>query len=107
MKVLKIVFGFLVLGVIAVVGFSYWMFSSLNAPHTHDKSNQFIKIEKGTPPREIIANLAAEGILASELSTLIYVRTVGDSSKLQAGDYQFVSPVTPLQVLKISKKARL
>ena len=30
--------------------------------------------------------------------------TLGDGSKLQAGEYQFASPITPLQVLKVLEK---
>lgn len=104
MKFIKIIFILLALATIAISGFSYWLFSSLNSPGVHDKANQFIKIEKGSVPREIVAKLAAEGVLAGEMPTLIYLRTIGDASKLQAGDYQFASPITPLQVLKELEK---
>lgn len=107
MKVVKIVFGLLIVGIIAVAGFSYWMFSSLNAPHSHDKSTQFIKIERGMGPRDIVGKLTAEGVLTGELPTLVYLRTLGDPSKLQAGDYQFVSPITPLQILKELEKGEV
>ena len=78
----------------------FWIYSSLNKPHQHDKTNKYIVIPKGSTPNEIIGKLNAEGILSSELPTLIYLRTFGDSGKLQAGEYQFNSPITPLQVLK-------
>ena len=104
MKFVKIVFALLLVAVLAVAGFSYWLFSSVNASHEHDKANQFIKIEKGTTPKDIVAKLTAEGVLAGEVPTLIYLRAIGDASKLQAGDYQFPSPITPLQVLKILEK---
>jgi UPF0755 protein len=107
MKLVKIVFVLLVLAVIGIAGASYWISSSMNTPRTHDKSAQYIKIEKGTAPSGIIAKLAAEGVLASELPTLIYLRTLGDASKLQAGDYQFDSPITPLQVLKELEKGEV
>ncbi len=104
MKLVKLTFALLILVILGGAGLSYWLFDSLNAPHQHDKANQFIKIEKGTPPREIIAKLTTEGVLAGEMPTLIYLRTIGDTSKLQAGDYQFASPITPLQVLKELEK---
>ena len=107
MKFVKIIFVLLVLGVVAVAGFSYWMFDALNSPHSHDKATQFIRIEKGTAPREIIGKLTAEGVLAGEMPTLVYLRTLGDASKLQAGDYQFPSPITPLQVLKELEKGEV
>jgi len=100
MNLVRIVFAALGLGVLVLIAVSYWMYSSLNSPHEHDKANQFVVIEKGSTPREILTKLAGEGILAGVTPSLIYVRTFGNASKLQAGEYQFVSPITPLQVLK-------
>lgn len=104
MRFVKILFALIVVGILGVVGFSYWLFSSINAPFEHTRANQFIKIEKGTPPREIIGKLAAEGVLKNEFPTLIYLRLLGDASKLQAGDYQFASPISSIQVLKELEK---
>ncbi|CAN5277193.1 endolytic transglycosylase MltG [soil metagenome] len=100
MNITKILFVIFLLLLITVVGSSFWIYSSLNKPHQHDKTNKYIVIPKGSTPNEIIGKLNAEGIISSELPTLIYLRTFGDSSKLQAGEYQFNSPITPLQVLK-------
>jgi UPF0755 protein len=107
MKFVKIVFLVLVLLILAVVGCSYWLYSSLNSPHAHDKSNQFIVIEKGSTPGQIVARLESEGILSSSVPTQIYLRTFGDAGNLQAGEYQFTSPITPLQVLKELEKGEV
>lgn len=80
------------------------MYRSLNSPHEHTKAAEYIKIEKGSSPREIIAKLTADGILPGELPTLVYLKTLGDPGKLQAGEFQFPSPITPLQVLKTLEK---
>ena len=104
MSVVKIVFALSAVAVLGVVGFSSWLFSSINSSHEHAKANEYIKIEKGSTPREIIAKLAADGIISSETATLIYLRTFGDSSKLQAGEYQFPSPISTLNVLKQLEK---
>ncbi len=100
MKIVKIVFFLIVILIAGVAGGSYWLYSSLNSPHEHNKANQFIKIEKGSSPSEIIAKLNVEGILSNHLPMQFYLRFFGDASKLQAGEYQFASPITPLQVLK-------
>jgi UPF0755 protein len=55
-------------------------------------------------PNQIIEKLSAEGVLQSELPAQIYLRSFGDANKLQAGEYQFESPITPLQVLKELEK---
>ncbi len=104
MKFVKILFILFIISAAAVGGVSYWIYSAVNKPQAHDKANQFIVIPKGTSPTEIIDKLTAEGIIKSALPTLIYLRTFGDPGKLKAGDYQFNSPITPLQVLKELEK---
>ena len=106
MKIVKIIFALLLMAILAVCGVSYWVYGAINAPHEHAKANEYIKIEKGSTPREIIAKLAADGIISSETATLIYLRTFGDSSKLQAGEYQFPSPISTIQVLKQLEKGQ-
>lgn len=104
MKLVKIVFALLFVAILAVSGFSYWVYNSVNKPQDHAKAAEYIKIEKGTSPKEIINQLADAGIISSSTATMIYLRTMGDSSKLQAGEYQFPSPINTLQVLKILEK---
>ncbi len=104
MKFTKILFVLFIVAILAVGGVSFWLYSSLTKPHTHEKTNQVIQIPKGSTPNEIIDKLNAEGILATQFPTLIYLRTFGDASRLQAGEYQFASPITPLQVLQELEK---
>lgn len=104
MKLVKILAPVFLLILIVIGGSIYWLYSSLNTPNTHDKSNQFIVIEKGSSPSQILSQLSSEGILTAETATKIYLRTLGDAGKLQAGEYQFSSPITPLQLLKELEK---
>lgn len=104
MKLFKIGAALAVLVVLAVGGLSLWIFRGVYGAHAHDKAAAYVKIEKGSTPREILSKLTAEGIISSETPTLIYLKLFGDGAKLQAGEYQFPSPVTPLQVLKILEK---
>lgn len=104
MKFIKIIVVLVVLILLAVAGVSFWVFRSVNAAITHSKAAEYIKIEKGSTPREIVATLAAEGIISSDTATNIYLRTVGDAGKLQAGEYQFPSPISTIQVLKQLEK---
>ncbi|MCY7348936.1 MAG: endolytic transglycosylase MltG [Pyrinomonadaceae bacterium] len=104
MKFVKILFVIFLLLAVAVGGVSFWIYKSLNTPAQHSKANQFIQIPKGTTTNEIVNKLAAEGILKSELPLQIYLRSFGDASKIQAGEFQFPSPITPLQILKELEK---
>jgi UPF0755 protein len=104
MRVLKIAAIVIVAAIIAIGGFVYSVYHSLNTPHNHDKADQYIKIERGTSPTQIISLLNSEGVLQNEWPTIIYLRLFGKASALQAGEYQFESPITPMQVLKELEK---
>jgi len=104
MKLVKTLFALMALVVITTAGVSYWVFSALNAAHAHDKSSRYIRIEKGSSPKDVITQLKTEGVLAGSLPILIYLRIFGNPAKIQAGDYQFASPITPLQVIKELEK---
>ena len=104
MRFVKILFALFIVCLLAVGGISFWLYKSLTTPHQHDKSKTYIPIAKGLTPNQIIEKLAAENILASETPTEIYLRTFGDAKNIKAGEYQFDSPITPLQVLKELEK---
>src|SRR5512140_3755943 len=105
-RLVAAVFVVLVLAVVTAAGVSYWVFSTVNGPHEHAHATGYIKIEKGSTPNQIIAQLADAGILPSYSATMIYLRTFGDGSKLQAGEYEFASPITTMQVLKQLEKGQ-
>lgn len=104
MKVIKILFVLILLVIIGISAASYWLYSTMTTAHQHDKAAQYIVIEKGSTPNQIISKLASEGILANATATQFYLRFLGDASALKAGEYQFASPITPLQVLKDLEK---
>ncbi len=104
MSIFKLLLAAVVLLLISIGGLSFWIFRSVNAAVTHDKAGQYIKIEKGTSPRETIAKLASEGIISSDFAANIYLRTMGDASKWQAGEFQFRSPISTVEVFKELEK---
>jgi len=104
MKVLKFLS---VLVILAIIGFSYWVYKSLNTPHAHQKNNQFIQIPHGSSPGQIIVKLTSEGILSAQTPLKVYLKITGTGNEMQAGEYQFESPITPLEVLGELKNGRL
>ena len=104
MKILWIVLGICLLLLLAAGGFAYWLQTSLTTPQAHDKSETYVTVEKGATPSQILAKLAADGILDSPTATLLYLRTLGNPAGLKAGEYRFPSPITPLQVLALLEK---
>lgn len=90
----------LVFAALAVLGGSWWWVrSAMDTPHEHGRANEYISIEKGTAPAAVIGKLVSEGVIANGTPVMLYLRTLGDASKIKAGDYKFPSPITPLQVL--------
>jgi UPF0755 protein len=104
MKVLKILSALVVL---AITGFSFWIYRSLHAPHAHQKNNQYIQIKRGSSPGQILDKLASEGILSSQIPLKLYMKMTGAGSNMQAGDYQFNSPITPMEVLEELSSGKL
>lgn len=106
MRFIKPLLVLAVLSALLVGGVIYWLYSSLHRPVEHDMSGTFITIEKGSTPNQIIDQLAAAGIIRNPFATQIYLRAFGDASKLQAGEYRFDSPITPLEVLEELEEGR-
>lgn len=100
MKFWKIVLAAVAVILFGAGAFSYWIYSTLRAPVGHAKANEIIVIEKGTPPAQVISRLASEGVLPGTFAVRFYLRTFGNAEKIQAGEYQFRSPISPLEVLK-------
>ena len=94
-----IVLGSLTAAAAAVGGTALWVKRAMNLPHEHGKANDYITIEKGTAPAAVIGRLVSEGVIENGTPVMLYLRTVGDASKIKAGDYRFKSPITPLEVL--------
>lgn len=105
-RILTSLFLFVVVAVVAVCCVSYLAYSAVTSPHQHDKANVYIKIEKGATPPEIISKLVSDGIIANESAANLYLRLFADGSKLQAGEYQFPSPISVVQVLKQLEKGQ-
>jgi len=104
MKILKFL-GVLV--ILAIIVFSYWVHKSLSTPHAHNKTHQYIQIPQGLSPSQILVKLTSEGILSSQIPLKTYLKITGTGNEIQAGDYLFDSPITPLEVLAELKNGRL
>jgi UPF0755 protein len=90
---------FVLIVLFVIGGFGFWIYHTVRTPIAHTHADDFIKIEKGSTPKQIISRLADEGVISSYWATYLYARFFGVASKLQAGEYQFDSPISPIQVL--------
>lgn len=88
-----------VLCLLAIIGAAMWAYRDLHTATRHNKAGQFIEIPKGSSPSFVIKKLVAEGVIKHEWPLMLYVKGSGRGSSLRAGEYDFPSPITPLQVL--------
>ncbi len=100
MRFIQFIVGFALLAILAAAGFGYWVYSTANTPVAHTKAEEYITVEKGSTPTQIISKLTSQGIIKSPVITQIYLRVLGDASKFKAGDYKFKSPISPVELFK-------
>lgn len=99
MNIRKIILIVLVVVVLIGGGVFFWIHRSLRQPIAHSKAGQYIEITRGTAPGSVIKKLSQEGIIKNEWPVLVYLKLTGTGSSFRAGEYDFPSPVTPLQVI--------
>lgn len=98
-KLLLAFLALLILGAGTLFAAQAWLKSTIKQPHTHNAAKKIITFKPGTGSSEIIATLQREGVLASALPTKLWLRFFADNQKFKAGDYEFASPITPLEVI--------
>lgn len=79
---------------------SFWIYRTLHQPLQHSKSGQFIEIGRGSTPAAVVRKLTQEGIIKTEWPVLVYLKLTGAGAGFRAGEYNFPSPITPLQVIE-------
>jgi UPF0755 protein len=98
-KIFKILILVLTTIIIIISGVFAWGYQQLYKSHNHTAINDLITIEPGTGKRAIIDKLVEKGIIDNSLPILVYLTLKPEEGKLQAGDYIFSSPITPLEAI--------
>lgn len=106
MKIVRVLSTLIFLGAVVISGAAFWLYRSMHHQVSHQQSDTFITIERGSTPDQVMAQLHDVSIIRSPLSVKIYLRTVGEAQSIQAGEYQFPSPISALEVLELLKKGR-
>ncbi len=60
----------------------------------------FVDIPKGSNTRAIADLLVNAGVLRYRIPFMIYLRWTGEGRHLQAGEYRFIAPATPPQIIE-------
>ena len=103
---IKVIF---ILAILITGGFVFWLYNALHSPVSHSSANTYIVIEQGSTSNGILEVLGEHGIIQAPLATKIYLRFFNRDAKMEAGDYKFHTPISPIEVinqLKHGKKER-
>lgn len=100
---IKLVFA----GLLVLIGCIVWIYISINDKNDHNYADKYITIEQGTSSIGIIKKLVNYGVIESPLPVEIYLKLFGAERKLEAGDYKFASPISPLEILKELENGRV
>ncbi|HET6862617.1 MAG TPA: endolytic transglycosylase MltG [Pyrinomonadaceae bacterium] len=95
----RLLLGLFALLLLSGAGIAGWAYVDLHKATTHSKSGQYIVIPKGSSPSAITKRLVDDGIIRHEWPLLLYLKFSGAGSRLKAGEYDFDSPITPLQAV--------
>ena len=86
------------------ISFLSW---SLFIPFSKTPSTKVIFIKKGTSLRKVSEALEEEGIIRSKHVFVVLARILGKKTKIKAGEYEFSTPILPLDVLSVLSKGQV
>lgn len=95
----KIIIGILSLLVVLIGGAAFWLNNAIKSPYTHSSTEKVITIPPKSSTNLIISKLHQEGVISNPTAVSWWLKTFGRGKVLKTGDYQFNSPITPLQVI--------
>lgn len=106
MKFTRPIMVIFILAILIAGGFSFWLYSALHSPISHSSANRYITIKQGSSSNRILEVLEGHEILQAPLATKIYLRFSNIDAKMEAGDYQFASPISPIEVINQLKNGK-
>jgi UPF0755 protein len=93
----KFVLGLCVAALLIAAGSGVWVVSRVNQPYAGFSKPVFIDFARGTSTRTMASELASRGVIRDRWLFLA-ARALRRGSNLQAGEYKFDKPASPLEV---------
>lgn len=92
--------------VLGGTGSYLWVDSAMKRPHAHTL-NGVLVIEQGMGRKAIVNRLVEAGVLSEKTPVLIYLALNPQMGIMQAGEYRFDSPISPLSVLEKLRRGEI
>src|SRR5215813_137929 len=99
-RVFRTTFRLLVFLIVVAVALGYWVRRTVVTAYDHQSPDRIVTIDQGTGTQGIVSRLAEAGIVRHPIALSLYLRVTGRGGNLKAGDYKFVSPISPLQAIE-------
>ena len=106
MKFVRWLLALFCLTILVIAGFSFWLYDTLHTPVSHNNTNEYITIEQGLASYHIIEKLVDYQVIQAPKATKVYLYLFNKNAKLEAGDYLFPSPISPIEVLNRLKDGK-
>lgn len=107
MKALQILFSFFLLVLVILAGAAGYAWFELSTPAPHNRADEIVNIPIGSSTEHTIQKLTELGIIHNEMLFKLYIKAKKEGSLIQAGDYRFPSPISPIGVLNLLKTGGL
>jgi len=91
----------LFISLLVILTASWWLYNQLATPFFAPlEPETIIEIHRGAQSTAIADMLTSAGLLRRSFPFLLYLRWTGESRLLQAGEYHFDSPASPIQIVR-------
>jgi UPF0755 protein len=99
MRAFLLFLGFIAATAITCGAIAFWWWHEISDPYAHGKENLTFTVSRGSSTEQVLVRLKDDGIIKDTLPLKIYLKIKG-KAKIQAGDYKFPSPLSPIDVLE-------
>jgi len=89
----------MLLAILAAGGFAAWVYHELRTPVQYAAKDQPLVVAKGERLDQVLSDLKAQGVINHTLPMRVYLKLSRRQPLVQAGNYYFADPASPLQVL--------
>ncbi|HNB21974.1 MAG TPA: endolytic transglycosylase MltG [Candidatus Melainabacteria bacterium] len=101
MTFLRAALAILLVCILSAGYFLYGKWQMLSEPHALSQKTITIAIPRGATFEDTLALLSREGIITDILPLRVYLNLTNSAPVVQAGSYQFQSPITPLGAVDV------
>lgn len=104
---MRIIRFLLLLGALAVVSIAaatFWLFSEVNTPQQLPARSVLVSIPRGATFEETLNLLTGAGVIKRTLPLRAFLKLQGGYPLVQAGTYEFKSPLSPIGAMNVLKE---